>query len=371
MRRAITIPSVAIASIGLVAALLTAQDRPASLAASPEQTSQEFKLPEINPRPYQVILVSVDGLRPDAVIRLGQKKAPHFHRLRREGAFTDNARTAARFTVTLPNHTGMVTSRLVAGEAGHNWTENSDPSLGMDLHRNKGEHIYSAFSVAHDYGYRTALFASKSKFMLFDISYGPENGAPDPIAPNNGRDKIDRYFVRMLSEPVVDELERTMKRETFGFTFLHIRNPDTAGHALSWTLNEPSLYMNAVRRADEMIGDVFEKIDTVPTWRGRTYLIVTADHGGPDHLKEHNEWEKPQNFTIPFYVWGPDVPRGADLYAMNPTSRRDPGQSNPAFSQDGTEPIRNADAGNLALSLLGLPPIPGSSVNAFQNLKVR
>jgi len=320
---------------------------------------------------YSVILVSVDGLRPDAVTVHGPEEVPNFYRLRREGAFTDNARTLVDLTVTLPNHVGMITSRQVNGSDGHGWTWNKDPLVGANLHRNKGEYLESVFSVAHDHGLRTALFASKSKFSLFDLSYDEKNGMPDLTGADNGRDKIDVFHVKPISESMVDDLEDTMKRDVFDFLMVHIRNPDTAGHGFSWNTDKHSIYMGAVKKADELIEDLFEKIESIPAWKGRTYLVVTADHGGLTGAKEHDLFQERENFTIPFYVWGPGVPPGADLYALNALSRKDPGTVNPPADSPELPPIRNADAGNICLSLLGLPAIPGSTVNARQDLNVK
>lgn len=322
--------------------------------------------------PVSVILISVDGLRPDAITKLGANTVPNFYRLRREGAFTDNARSAKDYTITLPNHTGMITGRLVTGPEGHNWTINRDTEFPLDitLHRQKGSYLDSVFAEAHDHGFRTALYASKSKFSLFDVSYNETNGAEDLIGPDNGRDKIDVFEFKNRSENVVDRLERTMKKDVFDFLMLHIRNPDTAGHVFKWNTEMPSPYMASVRKADELLGDVFEKIESIPAWKGRTYLVVTADHGGATGEKQHKTIQNPENYTIPFYVWGPGIPAGADLYALNPETRKDPGSRNPE-PNDGLPPIRNAGAGNLCLDLLGVRAISGSTVNAKQDLNVR
>lgn len=322
--------------------------------------------------PVSVILISVDGLRPDAITKLGANTVPNFYRLRREGAFTDNARSAKDYTITLPNHTGMITSRLVTGPEGHSWTINRDTEFpdGITLHKQKGSYLDSVFAVAHDHGFRTALFASKSKFSLFDVSYNSENGADDKIAPDNGRDKIDVFEFKNRSENVVDRLERAMKKGVYDFLMLHVRNPDTAGHVFKWNTQIPSPYMASVRKADELLGDVFEQIEDNAGWNGRTYLVVTADHGGATGEKNHKTATNQENYTIPFYVWGPGIPPGADLYSLNPNSRKDPGTQNPALGE-GTPPIRNAGVGNLCLDLLGLGPITGSTVNAYQDLKVR
>jgi len=325
----------------------------------------------ITPSGFSVILVSVDGLRPDAVTVHGPEEVPNFYRLRREGAFTDNARTLVDLTVTLPNHVGMITGRQVNGSDGHGWTWNKDPLVGANLHRNKGEYLESVFSVAHDHGLRTALFASKSKFSLFDLSYDEKNGMPDLTGADDGRDKIDVFHVKPISEAMVDDLENRMEVDVFDFLMVHVRNPDTAGHGFSWTTSRPSIYMSSVKKADELIEDLFEKIESIPAWKERTYLVVTADHGGLTGAREHDLFQERENFTIPFYVWGPGIPAGADLYDLNPMTRKNPGTVNPPADSPELPPIRNADAGNLCLSLLGVPGIPGSTVNAGQDLKVK
>jgi len=111
---------------------------------------------------------------------------------------------------------------------------------------------------------------------------------------------------------------------------------------------------------------VLHLVETDPTLKGHTTIIVTADHGGVD--LSHGEAELAVNYTIPLFVWGAGVGRG-DLYAINRDTRTEPGDTRPEYAAE-HQPIRNGDTGNLALKLLGLGPIPGSVINAKQDLRV-
>ncbi|MDP3894511.1 alkaline phosphatase family protein, partial [Nocardioides sp.] len=124
-----------------------------------------------------VVVVSVDGLNPQALKRLGPARTPTFHRLMRQGAFTLNARTVYEATLTLPNHASMLSGRRVlARKGGHGLTRNVD--VGGTVHGTAGEYVASVFDVVHDHGGSTALYAGKDKFLLFERTWNRQ-GAPD------------------------------------------------------------------------------------------------------------------------------------------------------------------------------------------------
>jgi hypothetical protein len=94
-------------------------------------------------------------------------------------------------------------------------------------------------------------------------------------------------------------------------------------------------------------------------------VILSADHGGTG--TGHDDPANAANYTIPFFVWGEGVQPGADLYALNAGTRANPGSGRPSYTA-AVQPIRNGDGGNLALAALALPAVPGSSINAMQDL---
>lgn len=290
-----------------------------------------------------VVHVSVDGLRPDAIGALGSE-APAFTRLRTEAAHTHNARSDADSRHTLPNHATQLTGRPVLGGAGHGWLENVEPAPGQTLHG--AGYVASAFDVVHDGGLRTAAYVSKPKFSLFRQSWGAA---------------IDRYILDGGTESLVRRAIADLEADPAAYTFVHVSDPDAVGHEYGWDLADGSTYLHAVRRADARIGAILEAVEASDRLRGRTALVVTADHGGSG--TGHYD-DSPEHYTVPFYVWGPGI-LPADLYALN-AARRDPG----ARASSGGPPVANGDAANVALGLLGLGPVPGSTWGASRPLRV-
>ncbi len=321
-----------------------------------------------------VIHVSIDGLGGpllQEIIDAGD--APTLARLEREGAWTANARTDYTYTVTLPNHTSMLTGRPVDQPEGmsdtvqHGYALNSLPEPNTTLHNTGNpnvDYIAGTFDVVHDAGLSTGLYASKDKFMVFDRSWDASHGAPN----DHGRDKTDVGFIYQDPSPAYSvtmnqRLVDDLAANHFNYTFVHYADPDAAGHAHDWGSPE---WRQAVSTVDSQLADVVKLVETDPVLRGHTAIVVTADHGGKGD--GHGENSNPANYTVPVIVWGAGVGQG-DLYAMNSDVRADPGTSRPDYNAP-AQPIRNVGTGNLALSLLGLGAIPGSLANAEQDLRV-
>jgi hypothetical protein len=290
---------------------------------------------------------------------------PNFYRLRAEGAFTDNARTDVDYRITLPNHMAQLTGRPVTGDGGHNWTDNSKPAPHETLHARKGAYVPSVFDVVHDYGLRTGAYTSKSKFVLLDRSYDETHGAPDATGADDGRDKIDAFVYDKDTRDLVDRFVTDLAEDPPAYAFLHLRDPDTAGHRWGWNLSGWHPYMRAVRKVDDLLGEILATVESSPHLAENTVVILTADHGGSGHGHGGDEAE---HYTVPFYVWGAGIPAG-DLYALNADCRREPGTAQLGFDAP-VQPIRNGGVANLALELLGLDPVPGSSINVARRIRV-
>lgn len=308
--------------------------------------------------PYDhVILISVDGLRSDALLNDQAQSFNHFQRLM-GGASTSNARTDCDSTVTLPNHVGMLTSRLVNGVQGHRYTANRTPPIDTVLRTVDGDTIDSVFTRTSAAEVHSSLIASKEKFVLFKQSYGELMN--DYFINANG----DKEMAHLLNDLQLHAQQRT-------FNFLHFLHPDVAGHGYGWNLSPDSKYMQSIAAVNALLGELFAYLDANPDYSKRTAIVLTSDHGGGAPYQNHHGighlWI---NYVIPFIVWTGDGKAQGDLIAINSATHRDPGIDDPRPTAGQLPVIRNADAGNLCLSLLGLPAIKNSTRNAQQDILI-
>jgi hypothetical protein len=88
--------------------------------------------------------------------------------------------------------------------------------------------------------------------------------------------------------------------------FVHIGEPDYAGHLFGWMGH---VYGRAVRMADHAVAEIIDEAND--RWGGGNYtVIVTADHGG--HDKNHGSSD-PRDTTIPWIAWGKGIKPGIIL----------------------------------------------------------
>ena len=156
---------------------------------------------------------------------------------------------------------------------------------------------------------------------LSSVSATQTNPNPNPT-PEGGK-KIDLYhrdsdypaYPEKGRSELVTEFVEEIKKNPAGFAFLHLTHPDSVGHGHGWGSEK---YHNSIRAVDADLALVFDLVENNSKFKGKTVLLLTADHGGGGgRLYEHTTPTHPLNFTIPFYTWGQGVSTGADLYALN------------------------------------------------------
>lgn len=332
-----------------------------------------------------VIAVSVDGLRGDflqSFVGTAPNEFPNFVRLRDASAFTYNARCDYDYSETVPNHLAMITGRPVLQPGGfptsaftgftNNFPAETTPPFD-NVHvylaasgTNSGPYKASIFDVAHDRGLTTALYLGKTRLEIIRRSFDATNGALDITGPDNGRNKINFAQVQngatgTLITTLVAHIAGTLER----FTFLHITDPDTAGHSTGWTTTVGGAYRNSIITLDGYIGSLLNAIQANPALAGKVAIMLTGDHGGgglAGSPTAHTDATQPGNYTIPFFLSAPGVPGGSDLYSLF-GNRFNPGTSQPTFLAP-AQPVHNADIANLSASLLGLPVVPGAPLVA-------
>ncbi len=234
-----------------------------------------------------VLVVSIDGLRPDAIRRF---KAPTLSRLMNEGRYSLSAQTIS-LSLTLPSHTSMLTG-VDSDQHGVTWNSDKTASRGYVA-------VPTIFGLAKNAGFTTAAFFSKTKFQhiaapsSLDYTRGPSR-SPTP------------WSSARTVELVLKHLESAKPN----LLFVHLADVDFAGHTFGWMGHT---YGMAVRDVDRSLTTLLSVMDQ-RFGAGRYTVIITADHGG--HGRTHGTTQK-LDTTIPWIVWGAGVRKGDTLSGIH------------------------------------------------------
>ncbi len=237
-----------------------------------------------------VIVISIDGLRPDAIERFS---APTLQRLMREGTYSRNAQTILPST-TLPSHTSMLTGVEVDV---HGVTFNSDQRAHVGPLK-----VPTVFSLAYAAGFRTSAFFGKGKLEHLHL----------PRTLDHVRSLESRIGWSGSAARTVYDVRRHLAIAKPNLLFIHLAETDYAGHLDGWMGHS---YARAVGRVDRAVGRLME--EATARFGERQYtVIITADHGG--HGRGHGTAD-PDDTTIPWIVWGEGVRAGSALQPVSTT----------------------------------------------------
>ncbi len=230
-----------------------------------------------------VILIVVDGMRPDALL---QAHAPGMQSLLERGAFTLTAQSVLP-SITLPAHMSMF----------HGVPPEEHQVISNLWRPMPGEGVPGIVDVVHKAGGKTAAFYTWEQlrdlwrpgaldYASFVNIYGPQGAHSDAI--------IARLAVNYLGLGLPD------------FTFLYLGLVDEIGHRHGWLSPE---YQQAISAADAALAYLFARLAEVNLLDTMT-ILLTADHGGHDHA--HGTDSK-EDLTVPWVLVGPGIRRGYQL----------------------------------------------------------
>ncbi len=243
----------------------------------------------------RVVLVVLDGLRPDAVRRFDLWQ---FARLAQRGASTYSAQTVA------PSVTACAMASLLTGAAPERHGLQSER---FHIPRPRGSlHPMPKQLAAHSLP--TSMFITQVPFLF--------GGLAQRIASMLGVGEAK--FTGRGANDVLRAATRQLESQRSGLIAMHWPDADRAGHAHGWMSPE---YGMAAGAMDEALGRLMKMIDLDDP---STLLIALADHGGGGATLKHHDSAHPLDRTIPIVLAGGavrtgDLGDGVSLQDVPPT----------------------------------------------------
>jgi predicted AlkP superfamily pyrophosphatase or phosphodiesterase len=241
-----------------------------TVSAAATETALPTQTPTPAPRARRVVILSIDGLRPDAI---PLAPMPTLLDLMQNGAYSLTARTIHP-SATLPAHASMLVG-VCPSKHGVDWNDylpKRGYAQGTDL-----------FDIAHASGLSTYMYVTKRKLEQLT-----EPSSLNKFVFVNDRDTV-------LMERLIGEFP-----QDFGVLFLHFGITDGMGHSYGWLSPQQ---LSVLFRADQALKQLLDELDARGL-RSETLIIISADHGG--HASTHGS-NIPEDMTIPWVASGPGI----------------------------------------------------------------
>lgn len=229
----------------------------------------------------RVVLVVLDGLRPDAIPRF---QLPHLTALAGASAYTLLGRTVQ------PSVTACAMASLLTGAAPERHGLQSER---FHLPKPTGVlHPLPRHLAAH--GLPTSAFLAAMPLLFGSIARRIAAHAGVAQAKFSGRGALD---ILSAARPALRDQRR-------GLILLHWPDADRAGHADGW-MSEP--YGKAAWEMDAALGALVRAVGLDDP---DTLFVALADHGGGGAVRTHHNSAHPLDTTIPIFLAGGTVRRG-------------------------------------------------------------
>jgi arylsulfatase A-like enzyme len=224
----------------------------------------------------RVVVVILDGLRPDAIQRFHLET---LHRLMACGAWTLRGATVA------PSVTTAAVTSLMTG-------------VSPSTHGLAGDHLFIPRAKQH----LTPLPRQLASSGLPSAGFmGQVPAIFRGVAARVGR-RLGLDTLRLAGKGAAEVLvsaEPTLDTQRTGLVLLHWADADRAGHDFGWMSPE---YADGCRQLDEALGRLNGIADD-----GETLFVGLADHGGGGRVPNDHESDHALDRTIPIVLWGAGV----------------------------------------------------------------
>jgi predicted AlkP superfamily pyrophosphatase or phosphodiesterase len=229
----------------------------------------------------RVILLVLDGLRPDAIPRFGLH---HSAALARNGASTMLGRTVS------PSVTACAMASLLTGATPE---QHGLQDMRFRIPRSRGP-IDPLPRLLAEHAFPSSAFLARVPMLLTGVAHR--------IATHAGVSQA--RFSGSCANDVLTAAAATIQQQRRGLILMHWPDGDRAGHAHGW-MSEG--YAEAARAMDREVGRLVAMVGLDDP---STLLIALADHGGGGTVVDHHDSDHPLDRTIPIILAGGAVRRG-------------------------------------------------------------